>query len=76
MKTACAKVLAMLRKARKHGVAFNDFARGFRLGARVYDLRREGFDIITVKEPMGNGATYARYILMREQTLAPTTGRV
>ena len=38
MNAACEKVLAKL-KAKRRGITFDDFTRGFRLGARIFDLR-------------------------------------
>jgi hypothetical protein len=38
----------------------------FRLAARIDDLRREGFDIETIKERQ-NGKSYARYRLRDKQ---------
>ncbi len=38
----------------------------FRLGARIYDLRKEGHDIKTVNEPSPDGEKHwARYCLVK-----------
>ncbi len=63
MNAACESVLARLNAAKRNGITFDDFPRGFRLGARIFDLRQDGFVISTIKEPIGSG-TRARYVLM------------
>jgi Helix-turn-helix domain len=60
----CKAVLAKLR-SRKGGITFDDFARGFRLGARIFDLRESGYGIETVMEQVGD-CTRARYVLRGE----------
>lgn len=59
---ACRSVLARMKRKRR-GVTFDDFQTGFRLGARIFDLRRAGFSIVTVREHLDNGSTRARYVL-------------
>lgn len=36
----------------------------WRLGARIYDLRSQGYDIITEEMPNEHGGTHARYRLV------------
>lgn len=37
-----------------------------RLGARIFDLKEKGYNIVTVLEPnKDNNANHARYVLMR-----------
>lgn len=62
MNPACEKVLAKL-KVKRRGITFADFARGFRLGARVFDLREAGHRIVTVKEPLDGGGTRPKDVL-------------
>jgi len=63
MNPAAASVLAKLKAKRRAGVTFDDFARGFRLGARIFDLREAGYRIATVNEALANGNKRARYVL-------------
>ena len=58
------QVLAKLRRKRG-GVTFADFAKGFRLAARVHDLRKAGHVIQTVRDEIEDGFI-ARYVLERE----------
>lgn len=37
-----------------------------RLAAKVFELRRKGYDIVTTRETSNSGATYARYTLKEE----------
>ena len=37
-----------------------------RLAAKVFELRRKGYNIVTTQETSRNGATYARYVLKEE----------
>lgn len=62
MNPACIHVLNRL-KAKKRGVCYDDFARGFRLAARIFDLREAGYTIQTVKDEIPGG-TRARYVLV------------
>ena len=39
----------------------------FRLGARIYELRKEGMDIVTKRVKTPNGATFAQYSLAQYQ---------
>lgn len=61
MSPHCAAVLKKLRSC-KRGVTFDNFARGFRLGARIFDLREAGYQIETVTEQAGD-CLRARYVL-------------
>lgn len=64
-------VLGLLKSAGKRGItAFDGLAHNiFRLGARIYDLRRLGFKIRTILEVHGTTTErpglHARYILER-----------
>lgn len=58
-------VLKALKKKRK-GITFNDFPLGFRLGARIKDLRDMGADIATMRVAQANGSWHARYVLLAE----------
>ena len=42
--------LNKLQSVKNQGVTINDFPAGFRLAARVKDLRNKGYEIITAKE--------------------------
>lgn len=65
-KTGNQRVLELLRK-RKKGITFSDFGVGFRLSAYIYNLRYDyNMEIIKVNENMGNGASKAKYILVKE----------
>lgn len=44
----------------------------YRLGARVWDLRQEGYDIQSEILSDGQGRTYARYWLNREDSNVTT----
>lgn len=37
----------------------------FRLAARIYELRREGFDVVTINQRDENEKPYAKYVLAR-----------
>lgn len=58
-------VLGKLVSAKKRGITFSDFPVGFRLGARIFELRGSGFHIQTVREELGNGRYRARYVLLK-----------
>jgi len=54
------EVLSLLKKRGNRGVTIEDFPRGFRLAARIYDLTLLDHNILTVtKTPV------ARYVLLR-----------
>lgn len=68
----------ILNHLKKHGTitpmeALNLFG-CFRLGARIWDLRDEGYDITTENETT-NGKTYARYRLVSEPVEYKTEGK-
>lgn len=63
MNHACLLVLNRL-KSRPKGVTFEDFSVGFRLAARVFDLREAGHNIQTIKDELPGGGTRARYVLL------------
>lgn len=54
------EVLNALRKNKRLGVTVEDFTLGFRLAARIFDLREAGYVIHS--EP----GRVARYILLKE----------
>ena len=58
------RVLNDLKRAKKKGITFDNYAQGFRLGARVYDLRQLGHKIVTMKETLSGGVVRARYVLL------------
>lgn len=57
------RVLDMLWKRKSLGVTVKDFPVGFRLGARIFDLRQIGYAIQTITEEMKSGARIGRYVL-------------
>lgn len=61
-----AETLLLLIRRGERGVTAFDFPGGpaFRLGAYIFDLRAEGLDIRTDREPH-DGGTHARYTLMK-----------
>ena len=67
-------VLALLRERGSRGVTpldALDVVGSFRLGARIFDLRAEGYDIETQVYETPNGSRVARYVLHEK---AVTTG--
>ena len=59
-------VLERLKKAKNRGVKLTDFPAGFRLSARIKDLRDDGHDILTTSEDDYSGGykrKIARYVL-------------
>lgn len=60
------KVLDKLVARKGKGISFSDFATGFRLGARIFDLRKAGYRIATRQEPLKDGGYKARYTLIRQ----------
>lgn len=63
-------VLEKLKKAKNKGIQPTDFPVGFRLGARISDLRSRGMRIITDKiedYSQGYKRKIARYVLIKEQ---------
>lgn len=63
-RTQCAQILAHLRQGRALTPleALNKFG-CFRLGARIWDLKREGHAIVTERVELENGKHVARYSL-------------
>jgi hypothetical protein len=61
------RVLSLLKKKKNKGVTFHDFGTGFRLGARIKDLRDTGLTIVTHKEPLPSGNWHGRYVLIKEE---------
>ena len=59
------KTLEMLLRKKAKGISFDDFPRGFRLGARIFDLRQAGHEITTIIEEMSSGTRRARYFLIK-----------
>ena len=66
MRNATEKVLFDLQKV-PSGVTINEYAKGFRLGARIYDLRKVGYDIATIREYTHKSTYIARYVLLNKQ---------
>lgn len=62
MRPSNVKVLEDLQRKKK-GVTFSDYPTGFRLGARIFDLRESGYNIATIKENLGD-CIRARYVLI------------
>lgn len=71
--TQAERVLVLLAFRGPEGVSVLDFPAGFRLAARVNDLRNAGNDIDMTRVTLAGGAKIARYVL-RSTTLVPTTG--
>lgn len=66
MKPANAATLELLRRRGKAGVTPLDALTAvgtFRLGARIFELKADGYDIETKLETTGNGKRIARYVL-------------
>jgi endonuclease IV len=63
MKASMKKVLTALKKAKKTGITFKNFHTGFQLGARIAELRNEGYNITTRMEPNPEGRSRGRYLL-------------
>lgn len=61
MNPASETTLKLLRQRKKKGVTLQDFPKGFRLGARIYDLRQLGYKIITAQY-----LPIARYVLLND----------
>lgn len=61
----------LIRK--RGGITFEDFPLGFRLGARIYDLRLKGFDIHTIMEECGERKR-ARYVLRNIKKVMGSAG--
>ena len=75
-RTQCAAILALLRERGSEGLTPIDalnLVGSFRLGARIWDLRQEGYDIETQSHETPAGARVARYVL-REVASSVTTG--
>lgn len=64
------RVLRALIAMKSEGVTFNHFGTGFRLSARIKDLRNVGHDIRTytveVVNSEGDPVKYARYVLVKK----------
>jgi hypothetical protein len=71
--TQAERVLVLLAVRGPEGVSVLDFAPGFRLAARIADLRAAGNPIDTQTATLPGGAKVARYVLTAA-TLQPTTG--
>jgi hypothetical protein len=68
-------VLAALRQSRA-GLTVLDFPAGFRLGARIFDLRRLGYHITTRPKTLPGGSVVALYRLEAEpQTVEAAPAR-
>ena len=51
-------VLTKLQRRPVRGITALDFPKGFRLGARIYDLRYKGYMIVTLDSGAGKLARY------------------
>ncbi|PUB87045.1 MAG: hypothetical protein DBP02_02025 [gamma proteobacterium symbiont of Ctena orbiculata] len=51
-------VLSKLKRRPVRGITPLDFPKGFRLGARIHDLRCKGHDILTIDSGVGKLARY------------------
>ena len=69
--TQADRVLADLRR---YPVDIRDYPPGFRLAARIKDLRDAGYDIETTTITLPGGTKAARYTLRPTPTFAATTG--
>lgn len=65
MHPATMMVLGKLRNKKRRGITVDDFAIGFRLAARVFELREMRHVIHAEKEKIATG-TRARYVLIKE----------
>lgn len=77
MKPQTAATLELLRSRGKHGVTALDALASvgsFRLGARIWELKAEGFDISSEMVTVPSGARIARYVL-HERTRLDRIGR-
>jgi hypothetical protein len=70
--TQAERVLVLLAVRGPEGVSVLDFAPGFRLAARIADLRAAGNPIDTQTATLPGGAKVARYVLTA--ATLPTTG--
>lgn len=72
MKPSTAATLALLRR-KPEGVtpldALDEIG-SFRLGARVYELKQDGYDVETRWETTPSGKRIARYVLHEQMELA------
>ena len=64
MNPSTLRVLNDLKKAKNKGITFDSYPQGFRLGARVFDLRQIGHKIVTIKERLAGDVIRARYVLV------------
>ena len=71
--TQAERVLVLLAVRGPEGGSVLDFAPGFRLAARIADLRAAGNPIETQTATLPGGAKVARYVLT-SAVLQPTTG--
>jgi len=61
--TQADRVLELLRQRGREGITVLDFPVGFRLSARIKDLRDAGYSIPTGTRELPSGARIARYRL-------------
>lgn len=64
MSPSVLRVLNDLKRHKRKGITFSDYPQGFRLGARVFDLRQLGHNIVTMKETLAHDVVRARYALL------------
>ena len=72
--TQADRVLELLRQRGREGVTVLDFPTGFRLSARIKDLRDAGFSIPTGTRELPSGARIARYHLATPTAPVPMAG--
>lgn len=64
-------VLAHLKRYSKKGITSMDaFSRYYitRLSAKIFTLRKRGYDIITIRETSSDGTSYGRYVLVNKES--------
>jgi hypothetical protein len=66
--TQAARVLALLKSRGSQGVTFLDFPQGFRLGARIFDLKASGHDIDPIPVELPGGTRTVRYVIRSTPT--------
>ena len=59
------RVLSDLKRAKSKGITFDDYRVGFRLPARIFELRKIGYQVDTIKELLPNDVLRARYVLIK-----------
>ncbi len=65
-KTQCQRILGDLQRKSNKGISALDYPTGLRLGARIYDLRQAGNNIVTRIDKVSG---LARYWLINDAKL-------